>query len=217
MKKVYPFIVAAVLVLGAYYLWTTFGGSGLTTHISSFHSSKGSTSSAAAKQPEWRSVDQSDAGFQLKMPTEPRHVVVQASNELGGTEPVNMLITSTESETTYAVAWADKPPVARVNGLSPDKTLDQARDGATSKTQTSMVSETRVNPQGYPGREFIARNVGGGYLETRFVMAGTRLYMLIATSPSASVRHEEEIARFFNSFTLANDQKVPETLPAATR
>jgi len=227
MKKVYPFIVAAVLVLGGYYLWTTFGASsqsnssqsnsGQPSHFPSFRNASPTAGSTAVKPAEWRSVEATDAGFQLKMPSEPKRVVVQATNEMGGNEPVNMLLSSAESETTYAVAWADKPPVARVNGLSPDKTLDQARDGAASRTQTSVISETRVNPQGYPGRDFVARNVGGGYLETRFVMAGPRLYMLIATSPSAAVRHDEEIARFFNSFAVAKDQKVPETLPAATR
>jgi hypothetical protein len=36
----------------------------------------------------------------------------------------------TGAERTFAVAWADKPPVARMNDLVPDKTLDEARDGA---------------------------------------------------------------------------------------
>jgi hypothetical protein len=53
-------------------------------------------------------------------------------------------------------------------------------------------------------------------LDTRFVYAGTRLYMLIATSPSAAARHEEEVIRFFNSFTIASNSQIPESLPPAT-
>jgi hypothetical protein len=217
MKKIYPILAVVILLVGAYYVWKNYSGSGPSGYLPGFRNSSTPASASAGKQLEWPTVDKSDAGFTLRMPSEPHQVVVQAANEAGGTEPVNMLVTGNSSETTYAVAWADKPPVERVNGFSPDKTLDQARDGAMGRTQTSMVNETRVNPQGYPGREFVARNVGGGYLETRFIMAGTRLYMLIAVSPSATARHDEEIARFFNSFTVASDQKVPETLPAATR
>jgi hypothetical protein len=135
MKKIYPFVVAAILLAGVYYVWKTYSGSSLSGHLPTFHGSSAPASTAAEKQLEWPTVDKSEAGFKLSMPTEPHQVVVQASNEAGGTEPVNMLVTSTSSKTTYAVAWADKPPVERVNGFSPDKTLDQARDGATARTR----------------------------------------------------------------------------------
>jgi hypothetical protein len=217
MKKLVPFIIAAIVIVGVYFLWKTYGTSSLTGKISGLQGSDATSSTPPEKQADWQTVDQSAAGFKLKMPSEPRQVVVQALNESGSTEPVRMLVTSGDAQTTYAVAWADNPPVARVNADIADKTLDQARDGAMARTQTTLISENRVNPQGFPGREFVARNVGGGYLETRFVVAGSRLYMLIAASPSIAVRHDQEIARFFNSFALSSDQKVPESVPAATR
>jgi len=151
------------------------------------------------------------------MPGDPKRVVVQATSETGTNEPISMLLVKPDSERTYAIAWADKPPVARMNDLVPDKTLDQARDGAMNKTNTTLVSEIRSNPQGFPGRDVVAHNVGGGILDTRFVYAGSRLYMLIATAPSASSRHEQDVIRFFNSFTIASNNQIPETIPAATQ
>jgi hypothetical protein len=151
------------------------------------------------------------------MPGEPKQVVIQATSETGGTEPVSMLLVKPDADRTYGVAWAEKPPVARMNDLVPDKTLDEARDGALNKTQTTLVSEVRSNPQGYPGRDLVAHNVGGGILDTRFVYAGSRLYMLIATAPSAASRHEEDVIRFFNSFAIASNTQIPETIPAATQ
>jgi hypothetical protein len=127
-----------------------------------------------------------------------------------------MLVVKPDSDSTFAIAWAEKPPVARVNDLVPDKTIDQARDGAMTSTQTTLVSESRNRPQGYPGRDFVSRNVGGGILDTRFIYAGTRLYMLIAASPSAAARREDAVMRFFNSFTVSGNTQIPESLPPAS-
>jgi hypothetical protein len=172
---------------------------------------------STAKDLEWRPVDESAQGFRIEMPGEPKHLVVQATAETGSTEPVSILMVRPDSERTYAIAWADKPPVARINDLNPEKTLDQARDGAMGRTNTIPVSESRSNPQGFPGRDIVAHNVSGGVLDTRFVYAGTRLYMLIATAPSNTARHEDEIGRFFNSFTIATSNQIPETLQPAIR
>jgi len=63
----------------------------------------------------------------------------------------------------------------------------------------------------------VVRNTGGGVMDTRFIYAGTRLYMLIATAPSAAERRENDIIRFFNSFAISGKGQIPETIPAATR
>ncbi len=151
------------------------------------------------------------------MPGEPKRVTVQATSETGATEPVNMLLVKPEPDRTYAIAWAEKPPVARMNDLVPDKTLDQARDGVLNRTSTTRVTESRISPQGYPGRDMVARNTGGGILDTRFVYAGARLYMLIAASPSTAARREDDVNHFFNSFAVASNTQIPEKLPAASQ
>lgn len=172
--------------------------------------------SSAGKEMEWRPVDETSQGFRLEMPGDPRQIVVQADNETGSTEPIAMIQVKPDSGRTFAVAWADKPPVARMNDLVPDKTLDDARDGALARTATTKISEVRSNPQGFPGRDIEARNVAGGILDARLIYARSRLYMLIATSPSVTGRHEEDVMRFFNSFTIAGNTQIPETLPPAT-
>jgi hypothetical protein len=171
---------------------------------------------ATGKDFSWRQVDESSQGFKLEMPGDPKQIVVTADNEAGSTEPISMLQVKPQPDRTFAVAWAEKPPVARMNDLVPEKTLDEARDGALARTATTKISEIRSNPQGFPGRDIEARNVGGGILDARLIYAGSRLYMLIATSPSAAGRNEDDVARFFNSFTIASNTQIPETLPPAT-
>lgn len=212
----YLYLIAVLLLIAAVYAWRYRGDIGLLRGWLPSRPSDRVMEAARGPQLEWRPVDESTQGFKLEMPGEPSQIVVQASNEAGATEPISMLQVKTEPDRTYAVAWAEKPPVARMNDLVPDKTLDQARDGALARTSTTLVSEIRSNPQGYPGRDVEARNVGGGILDARLIYAGSRLYMLIATSPSAASHREEDIKRFFNSFTIASNTQIPETLPAAT-
>jgi hypothetical protein len=217
MKVVYLSVAAVLAVILAIYLWNHRGEYRLLRTWLPTRQADGVILNGNGNNMEWRPVDESSQGFTVDMPGDPKHVVVQANNEIGSTEPVSMLVVKPDSERTYAIAWADKPPVARMNDLAPEKTLDQARDGALSRTNTSLVSEIRSNPQGFPGRDIVAHNVGGGVLETRLVFSGTRLFMLIATAPSVAARHEDEVNRFFNSFAINSNTQIPETLPPATR
>jgi hypothetical protein len=217
MKKVYLYLIAILLFIGAIYIWGHRSDLSLLREWLPTRQTDGLIHTASSQQQEWRPVDESSQGFKLEMPGEPQRVVVQATNEAGNPEPVSMLLVKPDSERTYAIAWAEKPPVARMNDLVPDKTLDQARDGALNKTDTNLVSEIRSNPDGFPGRDVVAHNAGGGVLDTRFVYAGARLYMLIATAPSAAARHEQDVIRFFDSFTIASNSQIPETIPAATQ
>ena len=150
----------------------------------------------------WQKVDRSSDGFKVEMPADVKEIQIPAYNESGGTEQVNMIFANPDAETTFSVAWEDDPPVARVNGMCPRQNPGFGRDGALARTQTTLVSETKNSQQGRAEREFSARNVGGGVMNSRLIFAGTRLYMLIACFPAASARRDEDVNRFFNSFVL---------------
>jgi hypothetical protein len=216
MKKVYLTMAAILLVIGGIYAWEHRDEFPALSRLGPTHATESIFGTSAQSQLQWHQIDKSNMGFKLEMPGEPHQVVVEASTESGTNEPVSMLLVKPDADSSFAIAWAEKPPVARVNDLVPDKTLDQARDGAMSRTQSTPVSENRSTSQGYPARDFVSRNVGGGVLDTRLIYAGSRMYMLIATSPSTSARREEAITHFFNSFIVAGNAQIPETLPAAT-
>lgn len=163
----------------------------------------------------WQTVDRTKNGFRVEMPIDVKEIQIPAYNESGGTDQVNMIFANPSSDTTFSVAWADNPPVVRANGRAPERTLDMARDEALARTQTSLVSETRTSSGGFPARDIVARNVGGGVMDTRLIFAGQRLYMLTAAFPSMSARREQDVVRFFNSFTTTDSRTVPQTLPAA--
>jgi hypothetical protein len=217
MKRMYLSMIAILVFIGAVYAWRYHRNLGFLSQWLPSHATEGIIQSPSGGELEWRPVEDASIGFKVEMPGDPQRVIIQATSETGGNEPVSMLLVKPDSDRTYAIAWAEKPPVARMNDLVPDKTLDQARDGALNRTQTTLVSEIRSNPQGYPGRDVVAHNVGGGILETRLIYAGPRLYMLIATAPSAATQHEQDVIHFFNSFAIAANTQIPETIPASTQ
>ena len=151
---------------------------------------------------EWQRVDRASDGFKVEMPADVKQIQIPAYNESGGTDPVNMIFSNPDAETTFSVAWADNPPVVRVNGQSAGRVLEIARDGAVARTQTSLVSESASNAQGLPGRDFTARNADGGVMSARLIYAGSRLYMLNAAFPSATARRDRDVSRFFDSFSV---------------
>lgn len=174
----------------------------------------GADSPLGAMQPaqiSWHVVSRPTDGFKVEMPSGSRDSEIPALDERSGTEPVKMLHSSPDGDTTYAVTWADNPPVARASNNDPDRTLDQAREGMLASTGTSLVSETRITVAGFPGREILAHNSAGGVLNTRLIYvpaagnsAGGRLYTLMALFPTSGARSEQDVSHFFNSFAPGN-------------
>lgn len=152
----------------------------------------------------WQKIDRSGDGFRVEMPANQSQIQVPAYNESGSTDQVNMIFSNPDAETTFSVAWEDNPPVARYNKDVADRTLEMARDGAVERTQTTLVSESTNNTQGFPGRDFTAKNSGGGVVNSRLIYAGTRLYMLTASFPSTGARRDKDVNRFFNSFVMSS-------------
>ena len=165
---------------------------------------------AGASNLHWQPVSRPQDGFKVELPDRPKSTEAPATNENGGTEQIKMLTAALDGDVTYAVTWRDNPPVARANNGDADSTLDQARDGMLTRTQTTLMSETRVTASGFPGREILARNTQGGLLNARIIYVGGgsagRLYTLMALFPTAGARREQDVSRFFNSFAI---QSVP--------
>jgi len=167
---------------------------------------------AAASLPaggaSWHLIDRSDVGFRVEMPGEAVQSQVPSYTSQGALEPVNMLQATQGPDETFAVTWADSPPVAHVARESAEKTLDLAQDGALARTGTKLTAENNTIRLGYPARDFASRGADGGMMEARMILAGSRLYMLIASFPDASAEHDQDISRFFNSFALTPMQPV---------
>lgn len=206
MKTLLYVALAVILVLVIVFLYRYRVDLGISSPAAG---GSGETSSfnAAAPAPRpakvvWQPVDRTPDGFKIEMPADIKQIQVPAYNEHGGSEQVDMIYSYPDSETCFSISWADNPPVERVNSGVPDRTLGMARDDAMERTQTTLVDQSTFSQQGFPGRSFSAHNLGGGVMNARLVLARKRLYMLTATFPSAAARRDEDVTRFFSSFSV---------------
>jgi len=216
MKRWHIMVIGVAIVAGAAYFYLNggLGFKGKVEAIDGVGSASGLGGSVLRPaHMEWKTSTRPDAGFSVEMPAEPKDLQVPAYNEAGSTEPVKMIFANPDGQTTFAVSWEDNPPVARVNNRIPEKTLDAARDGMLSRTQTFLDSETKATAGGYPARDVTAHNAGGGVMNVRLIYTGERMYALMALYPGAGARREQDVIRFYNSFAPS---RVPgETLPQA--
>jgi hypothetical protein len=212
-------ILIGIGILGIGYIWLHRVELGLARpanlETESYSSAEPASPITQPARITWENVDRSPDGFKVEMPADIEELQVAANNERGGSDQVSMIQSKSNAETTFAVAWADDPPVARANDRNAGRILDMARDDAMARTQTSLTNETRNLVGGFPARDFSARNTAGGVMTSRLIYANPRLYMLIAAFPSQSARREQDVARFFDSFAIVSSEKVPETLPLA--
>lgn len=209
VKRWYYIVLGAILLGGVVYMYVHRQELGLVAPAgSNTPITDGSPSVSQDGVPAtpahivWTTVTRPKDGFQLEMPADSKEIQIPAFNESGGTEQVQMLYSYPNATTSFSIAWADEPPVERVSGNSADKTLDTARDDALARTQATLIGETKTNKLGYPAREFSGRNDGGGVFNARLILAGHRLYMLIASFPAASARRNEDVNHFFDSFHI---------------
>ena len=205
MKRVAYILLVVILILGAVYVYRHRVDLGIVSPAGKGNeesTSSGIPESARPANIAGEAVDRTSDGFKVEMPVEVKQIQVPAYNFQGGAEQVDMLYSYPNQETCFAVSWADEPPVERANSDVPYKTLYMARDDAMQRTETTLVSETTLSQQGFPARDFSARNIGGGVFNARLILARKRLYMLTATFPSVDARREQDVIRFFNSFSV---------------
>ena len=163
----------------------------------------------------WQSVNRAPDGFRMEMPEGVKEIRIPAYTGLGGAEQVDMLLSNPDARTTYSVSWSDDPPVVRAAGQSVQRIFDLSCDGALARTQSALVSESNTTVDGFPARDFTGRNAQGGLFNSRLVLAGQRLYMLVASFPSASARRQQDVTHFFHGFHLTASSSIPESMPLA--
>ena len=109
---------------------------GQTAASSNLSPNSGPTSSMDRTQPAqssppifWQLIDRPEDRFKVEMPAGVTETQVPAYDTRGGTYPVDMIQSSPSPEATFAVTWAENPPVEYGSGGDSTKTLDRARDG----------------------------------------------------------------------------------------
>lgn len=98
----------------------------------------------------------------------------------------------------FLSTYVDYPPEL-VTGSSPDKLLDNVRNGS-SKGHT-LRNEKRLTIAGNQGREYVIVRSNGVILVTRAFLVGNRLYQIIVAG-RAGIEQNPDTAKFLESFRL---------------
>lgn len=203
MKRALYFVLFVVVLVGIYFAYRHRQSLGFGSSAATATAADSAATPAAQPAPiTWRTLDRAADGFRIDLPTDVKQVQIPAYNEHGGAENVDMLYAYPDPNTSYSITWEDNPPVERVNSHVPERTLDMAMANAADRAQTVLVDQADISQQGFPGRQFSSRNANGGVMNARLVLARGRLYMLTAAFPSAAARRQQDVARFFDSFSV---------------
>jgi hypothetical protein len=107
---------------------------------------------------------------------------VSETKETVNTAAGPILMHQFESKAKYhefIVVYSDYPEgILKVSNS--DKILNGARDGSIKNIQGTLLSETFITLNGYPGRELRIEGPQKIILESRIILANQRLYQIIA-------------------------------------
>jgi hypothetical protein len=209
VKRWHYFALAAVVVVGS----IAYARRDILASLWQLRASRTASDSDSGRSSSglWRTVDRASDGFKILLPGDAKDLQVPAYTESGGSETVHMLMATPNGDSTFAITWQDNPPVMRISGHVPERTLNAARDGMLVRTQTTIVSQSLSTQRGNPTMDVL-----GGILNARLICAGNRLYIMMALFNSADAAQGQDVSRFFDSFSSSESTAIPETLPLAS-
>lgn len=214
VKRWYYLALAVGVLAGAAYIYWRADAPGFSRLRHLWDPSANADQAAeTAGRSGWQVVDRSDDGFRIDMPGDPREAQAPAYNEVGGAEPVQMLVANRGPDTVFAITWQDNAPVLRSNDYGPERALNTARDGMLNRTRTSLISQSSSVQHGYPSLDVLARNAQGGILQARLILSGNRLYILMGLFSSSGAVSNQDVSRFFESF-IPSESGAPESAGA---
>jgi hypothetical protein len=160
-----------------------------------------SASSSGRKTSEWQVYTSKEGHFQVTMPGSPKKDVESVNTLIGKVDLY--LLTVEADDFGYIVGYGDYPP-SFVNNSTVEAMLDGARDGAVANVNGKLVSEHRIEFQGFPGRDLWVEATVSGQVELaqmRIILVGSRLYQVLVAGPKERFT-EGQAERCLNSFKV---------------
>ena len=148
----------------------------------------------------WQTYASPDGSFSIQLPAKPSIGPTNIPLEGGGATKANLISAAPNDHTVYMITCIEDPNVGQ---KSPDQTLDAARDGGLRKIQGTPLSQKKITVQGYPGLDVQARARGNSLADFRMVVAGNRLFMIMAVATVEEDREPKTIPRMLDSFKIS--------------
>jgi hypothetical protein len=150
---------------------------------------------------EWKTITPKDGTFSFQMPNTPKDDRQFIKTATGGVDLSVYVLDLPRGEGTLAVVVNDFPQ-EMLKGLSVDKRLDSARDGAVANAKGKLKGEKKITLEDYPGRELVVEVDAKSLVRVRLFVVKNRLYQLLV-SGSKDLTGSKLGERFLESFKLA--------------
>jgi hypothetical protein len=147
----------------------------------------------------WETYIAPDGTFSIELPGKATLETSQAPLEGGGTIPFHTVSVASSGNSAYSLAYVENKNVGE---KSPAQALESARDGSLRKVQGTLVMQNRITVQGFPGLEMQAQTRGNAFMDSRILVVGDRLYMIMVVAGSEQDREPKTVQRIFDSFKL---------------
>ena len=147
----------------------------------------------------WQTYVAPDGTFSIEVPGKPTLESKQTTLEGGGTATFHFLNVDATGKSAFTVAYVERQ---NTTDKTEEEVLESARDGSLRNVQGVLVKQNRIKVQGYPALDVQAHARSNSFLDSRLVIAGDCLYMIMVVAPSEQARDPKSIQRFFDSFKL---------------
>jgi len=147
----------------------------------------------------WKTYTAPDGSFSIEFPGQPAIETKQAPVDGGGRRTITIVSVQATSSTVYTCDYFEDETFS---SRSPDNVLESARDGSLSKTQGTVITQNRLTVQGYPALDMQAHARGNSLLDSRMILAGKRMYMIMAVATAEQDREAKTVQRMRDSFHI---------------
>ena len=163
--------------------------------------------SSDSQTSDWYNYVSADGSYSVNFPAKPEESSQTVNLASGGVEYKLVSYDDKKQQRNYTatVAGIPLPPEANTNKIDPDKILDASRDGFAKSSLSNVTSETKINLNGYPGREVIFRGQNNLAIKGRFfINAKTpKIYQVIVGDNTGNIDFPEA-QTFLDSFAIKN-------------
>jgi hypothetical protein len=159
---------------------------------------------------DWKLFNFEESEFSISFPEEPKIDKREVESVKGKVTVVTYYVE--QPNVSYAVSIAPIP--VKINYLSRAKDiLDKSRDQTVAQEKGTLLEESDISINDFPGREF-SISTSKGIWKDRIYLTGDRIYVVytftgreLLDNPVLAQNQTELIRSFFNSFKLTMPSK----------
>jgi hypothetical protein len=153
---------------------------------------------------EWVDADSAAGQYVAKFPVKPREV--EQTVKVGIWTLTNHAASIARKDGfEWTLMWCDYPPET---AQGPDSVYARIIKGYQGDATKKVLADRKVVISGHEGHELEVSLADGSYHRVQLVMAGQRLYQVMAYAP-ATKKSDPEVTKFFDSFGIRTVHDFP--------